>query len=128
MVLSFEEDFRAISEHVGFYNSISDLILEGDLYRLNSPFDGNYFAQTVVSKDKRKAVFVFMKKTAIANDIYPGIRLKGLNEDYEYEIQGDVFGGNVYGGDVLCKVGLRFPNDLKDFETVSFTLNAKETG
>ncbi|MBR0189703.1 MAG: alpha-galactosidase, partial [Clostridia bacterium] len=122
-----EEDFRAISEHVGFYNAVYDLILEGDLYRIKSPFDGNYFAQTVVSKDKKRAMFVLMKKTALANDVYPVIRLKGLKDDYEYEIQGDVFGGKVYGGDVLCKVGLRFPNDLKDFETVSFTLKAKET-
>lgn len=119
------EDFNAISEHVGFYNSIYDLILEGDLYRIKNPFDGDYFSQIVVSKDKKKAVFVLMKKTAFANDVYPVIRLKGLDENYEYEIQGDVFGGNIYGGDVLCKVGLRFPNDLKDFETVSFTLNAK---
>ena len=68
-----------------------------------------------------------MKKAALANDVYPVIKFKGLKEDYDYEIRGDVFDGKVYGGDILCKVGLRFPNDLKDFETVSFTLHAKET-
>ena len=122
-----EEDFNAVSEHVGFYNAVSDLILKGDLYRLKSPFESNYFAQTVVSKDKKRAVFVLMKKAALANDVYPVIKFKGLKEDYDYEIRGDVFDGKLYGGDILCKVGLRFPNELKDFETVSFTLHAKET-
>ena len=121
-----EKGFKAISEHVSRYGEMSDLVLKGDLYRIKSPFESNYFSQIVVSKDKLKAAFVLMKKAAQANDVYPIIKLKGLDENCEYEIKGDVFDGKIFGGDVLLRVGLRFPNNLKDFETVSFMLNAKE--
>ena len=113
------DEFAQISEHVKFYENIRDLILKGDLYRLKSPFGGNYFSQMVVSKDKKKAAFVLMKISAFATDFYPIIKLKGLNPDYEYEVN-----GKLYGGDVLMNVGLKFPNNLKDYETVSLILTA----
>ncbi len=120
-----EQDFRGIFEHVNFYNRISDIILTGDLYRLKSPFDGNYFAQVVVSKDKSRAVFVLMKKAAAANDSYPVIKLAGLKADSEYVITGDIWDGKAFGGDALMNAGLKFPNNLKDYETVCFTLDVK---
>lgn len=112
-------EFKEISKHVKFYEKIAELILKGDLYRLQSPFLGNYFSQIVVSKDKKNAAFILMKKTAAASDAYPIVKLKGLNPDYEYEIN-----GKIYGGDILMNVGLKFPNDFKDYETVSFILTA----
>lgn len=115
-----KEDFEKIAKHIEFYNGIHELILRGDLYRLRSPFEGNYFSQMVVSKDKKKAVFVLMKILAKANDAYPFIRLKGLDETTEYEIEG----WGTFRGDVLMNVGLRLPKNLTDFETRCFTLNA----
>lgn len=116
-----KDEFSKISEHVKFYESISELILKGDLYRLKSPFEGNYFSQAVVSKDKKKSALILMKKSAFTTDFYPIIKLKGLNPDYEYEIN-----GKIYGGDVLMNVGLKFKNNLKDCETVSLVLTALE--
>ena len=117
-----EEDFAKISEHIKFYNDISDLILQGDLYRLLNPFEGNYFSQMVVSKDKSKAVFILMKILAKANDSYPYVKLKGLEQDKYYDVEG--FG--VFKGDVLMNAGLRFFCNMHDFETVCLRLKVVE--
>ena len=115
-----QEEFDGIAEHICFYNSISDLILDGDLYRLLSPFEGNYFAEMVVSRDKKQAVFVLMKMAAKTNDCYPVVKFKGLDAHISYEIDGM----GTYSGSVLMNVGLKFPNDLKDFETICLNLKA----
>ena len=117
-----EQDFAKISEHIAFYNGIHDLILQGDLYRLLSPFEGNYFSQMVVSKDKTRAVFILMKILAKGNDAYPYVKLKGLDKDKYYSIA-DM---GTFKGDVLMNVGLRFPKNMKDFETKCFTLEVVE--
>lgn len=117
-----EEDFAKISEHIAFYNSIHDLILQGDLYRLSSPFEENYFSQMVVSKDKTRAVFILMKILAKGNDPYPFVKLRGLDKDKYYFIA-DM---GSFKGDILMNIGLRFPKNMKDFETKCFTLEAVE--
>ncbi len=117
-----EEDFAKISEHIAFYNQMHDLILQGDLYRLISPFEKNYFSQMVVSKDKNRAVFILMKILAKGNDSYPFVKLKGLNSDKYYFIK-DM---GTFKGDILMNVGLRFPKNMKDFETKCFMLEAVE--
>lgn len=94
------------------------MILDGDLYRLLSPFEGNYFAQIVVSRDKKEAAFILMKMSARSNDCYPVVKLKGLDEELMYEIAGM----GVYSGSVLMNVGLKFRNNLWDFETICFRL------
>jgi alpha-galactosidase len=114
-----EEDFDKISKHIAFYNDMQDLILQGDLYRLLSPFDGNYFSQMVVSKDKARAVFIIMKILAKGSDSYPFVRLKGLDENSYYEV-GDM---GIFKGDVLMNAGLRFSNTMKDFETKGFMIH-----
>ena len=117
-----EEDFAKISGQIAFYNSIHDLILKGDLYRLLNPFKGNYFSQMVVSKDKTRAVFIIMKILAKCNDIYPFVKLKGLDKDKCYFIA-DM---GTFKGDILMNIGLRFPKNMKDFETKCFTIEAVE--
>ena len=117
-----EEDFAKISGHISFYNGIQDLILKGDLYRLSSPFEGNYFSQMVVSKDKMRAVFMIMKIMAKGSDAYPFIKLRGLNPDKYYFIK-DM---GTFKGDILMNAGLRFPKNMKDFETKCFTLESVE--
>ena len=76
----------------------------------------------VVSKDKMRAVFIIMKLFAKCNDAYPIVKLKGLEEDTYYSIA-DV---GTFKGDVLMNVGIRFPKNMKDFETKCFTIEAVE--
>ena len=118
-----KEEFESIASHIQFYNSISQLILDGDLYRLLSPFEGNYFAQIVVSRDKKEAVFILMKMMAKSNDCYPIVKLKGLDESILYQIEGM----GIYSGSVLMHGGLKLPNNLWDFETICFRMKAVES-
>ena len=76
----------------------------------------------VVSKDNSRAVFVIMKLFAKGNDSYPFVKLKGLDKDKYYFIK-DV---GTFKGDVLMKVGLRFPRNMKDVETKCFTVEVVE--
>ena len=115
-----EDDFAKISGHISFYNGMHDLILQGDLYRLLSPFDGNYFSQMVVSKDKSRSVFIIMKILAKGSDAYPFVKLKGLAPDKYYFIA-DM---GTFKGDILMNAGLRFPKNRKDFETKCFMITA----
>ena len=87
-----------------------------------SPYEGNYFSQMVVSKDKTRAVFIIMKLFAKCNDAYPIVKLKGLNKDKYYSIAGI----GTFKGDVLMNVGVRFPKNMKDFETKCFTIETVE--
>lgn len=115
-----QEEFTGIASHISFYSSISELILDGDLYRLSNPFESNYFAQMAVARDKEEAVFILMKMSAKANDSYPYIKFKGLSADKDYEIEGM----GTYSGRVLMNAGLKFSNTMKDFETICFSMKA----
>ena len=117
-----KEEFEQIASHISFYDSISDLILDGDLYRIFNPFECNYFAEMIVAQDKKQAAFLLMKMAAKTNDCYPIVKFKGLDEKMSYEIEEM----GVYSGNVLMNVGLKFPNDLNDFETVCFNIKVVE--
>ena len=93
------------------YNELKPVILDGDQYRLVSPYDGNHTATSYVSHDKRNAVL-------FAFDIYPRyseklykVKLKGLDPSLVYEIEeiNRMDGGSVeaqrYSGDYLMTVG-----------------------
>ena len=117
-----KEEFEQIASHISFYDSISDLILDGDLYRIFNPFECNYFAEMIVAQDKKQAAFLLMKMAAKTNDCYPIVKFKGLDEKMSYEIEGM----GVYSGNVLMNAGLKFPNDLNDFETICFNIKVVE--
>ena len=94
------------------YNELKPVILDGDQYRLVSPYDGNHTATSYVSHDKRNAVL-------FAFDIYPRyseklykVKLKGLDPSLVYEVEeiNRMDGGSVeaqrYSGDYLMTVGI----------------------
>lgn len=98
------------------YNALKPIILEGDQYRLVSPYEGQHAATMYVGKNDGDAVlFTF--------DIYPRykqgifksdaiVKLNGLNPDARYKVtEIDRTDGNdnvigEYSGDYLMTVGL----------------------
>ena len=95
------------------YKRLRPAIMEGDLYRLVSPYDGtrSHATNQFVSKDKNKAV-------VFAFDVYPGygekilpVRLEGLDAGKQYRVkeinlmpnQGSSLEGNdrIFSGDYL---------------------------
>lgn len=109
-----EQQFCA--EAVANFKRLKPVILEGDFYRLVSPYDGNHTAVMHVTKDQNKA-------TLMAYDIFPGfkeklypVKLQGLDPARRYRVKEinlmpgteSVLPENnkVYSGDYLMKVGL----------------------
>ena len=82
-----EEEIAEIPSQIAAYKADEDLVFNGDIYRLASPFgDSNYFAIQVVSPDKKKAKLTVMKMNEAFNEPEMRIFPKGLDEDAVYEV------------------------------------------
>lgn len=90
-----------------------DVILNGDLYRLRSPFEGNYMSLMSVSKDRNKALVLFANILK-ENNRYRFLKLQGLDRNKKYSNSLD---GKIYGGDYYMQVGLNLSVWLDEFKT-----------
>ena len=110
------DDYKFVQQAVKNYNDMKPMILDGDQYRLVSPYEGSHCAVNYVSKDKQRAVL-------FAYDLHPrykepqqNVKLQGLNPAKVYtvketnlmpgktsELECD---GKQYSGDYLMKIGL----------------------
>jgi alpha-galactosidase len=117
-----KEDAEAIKMNISRYKEIEDLILCGDLYRIDNPFESEYFAEIVVSKNKEKAFAVCGKRLYKHRAPIYYFKLKGLKENTYYKIKET---SEIYHGSVLLNIGI--PVTFKnDFETLSFTLEQEK--
>lgn len=94
------------------YNMLKPVILDGDQYRLVSPYSGNHTATMFVHKDRSRAVlFAFDLYPRFAEKLY-NVQLQGLDPHAVYNImeinRADGTSGEVlqYSGDYLMTVGL----------------------
>jgi len=102
---------------VANWKRLQNAIMDGDQYRLVSPYESNHMALNYVSKDADKAVL-------FAYDIHPrfqekrmAVKLQGLDANKMYRVEeinlmpGTTSGleadGKLYSGDYLMKVGLQ---------------------
>lgn len=99
---------RSIQE----YNSLKPAILDGDQYRLVSPYEGNHAATMYVTKDQKEAVvFAFDIYPRFAEKLY-NVVMQGLNTSATYKVeeinrmdgtQGEI---KEYSGNYLMTIGL----------------------
>ncbi len=99
---------RSIKE----YNSLKPAILDGDQYRLVSPYEGNHAATMYVTKDQKEAVvFAFDIYPRFAEKLY-NVVMQGLNASATYKVeeinrmdgtQGEI---KEYSGNYLMTIGL----------------------
>ena len=75
-----------IAAQVADYKDMQDLVLTGDLYRLNDPLEENMFAVMLVGKDKKKAHVTAMRPINVANGGAIRVFLQGLDADATYTI------------------------------------------
>lgn len=127
-----ESEKEFAREAIGSYKEYRDLVFAGDLYRIKSPYDSDYYSLMYVSKDKSRAVvFAYCLKYQ-ARTLIPQLRLEGLDADREYKVTelnvdkscfwGD---GKVFGGDYLANVGLN-PQLVKVYSSAIFYIEAVE--
>ena len=114
------------------YKGYRDLVFFGDLYRLLSPYDGNYYALMYVAPDKSRAV-VFTYCTNYLNRSVGGkrIRLQGLDPARRYQVtelnvEKSCYDGNgkSFHGEYLMNGGFN-PVLFKTFTSAVFLLEAQ---
>ena len=109
---SLSADERALADRcIKSYKGYRDLVFGGDLYRLASPYEGDYYALMYVSPDKRRAVLfcycLRFQNHSIGSHVF---RLQGLDPSLMYKIteqnvdkscwwgDGRTFEGSFLGG------------------------------
>ncbi len=98
------------------YKRLRPAIMEGDLYRLVSPYSGNHASTQFVSKDKNKAVVFAFDVYPRYGEKYVPVRLQGLDASKQYRVKeinmmpghNSSLEGNdrTFSGDYLMKYGL----------------------
>ena len=122
---SFTDEDRALTAaQVKEYKEMEDLVLEGDLFRLDNPLTSNYFAFMLVSKDKCRAEVTYYRRmsgVARSNEI-KYTELKGLAPEKKYycpEL------GLILSGSTLMNVGIPLNFEKHDFATVKLHFEEK---
>ena len=85
---SLSEEERSLADRcIRSYKGFRDLVFNGDLYRLASPYDGDFYSLLYVSEDKRRAV-VFCYCMRFQNHSIGGhiFRLHGLDPSLQYKV------------------------------------------
>ena len=82
------EELAFAKQAVNDYKRLRELIQQGDLYRLHSPYEGKGDVASLmyVSPDKQKAVFYGYKLKHFAGHTVPPFRMAGLDPDKNYRL------------------------------------------
>ena len=130
---SLKPEERALAmECIDSYKRYRDIVFNGDMYRLASPYDGPYSALIYVSEDKNRAV-AFLYCTDYINRNMGGkvFRLKGLDPGKKYKVtelnvKKSCWNGNggTYSGNYLSSGGFN-PVINKTCQSAVFLLEAK---
>lgn len=122
-----------VKAQIAFYKLHRSTFQFGTFYRLKNPFKGNETAWMVVSADQKDAVVGYYQVLAKPNPGFKGLRLKGLNPEFEYTIAGR---DGVYYGDELENIGIKLDpefdatsiegmHDSQDFKSTIFVLQCR---
>ena len=110
------DELAYCQDAVANWKRLQPAIMDGDQYRLVSPYETNHMAVNYVSKDQKKAVL-------FAYDVYPrfqekliNVKLQGLDPNKMYKVEEINLmpgvksvlkaNGKVLSGDYLMKIGL----------------------
>jgi len=111
-----EQDY--VREYIKAYKQYRDIVFEGDLYRITSPYEGAHYALAYVSKDKSRAVLFAYCLQYEGRGIATRFRIDGLDPSARYKLteiapqRKSLWGdGQVFGGDFLSAFGVNM--DLK---------------
>ena len=105
--LSQKEKNEILAINTIFDKYHKEVISEGDLYRISSPFTDRCFHVNCVSKDKSKAIGLFVN----LYDMYSAfITFKGLDKEKYYT---NSFDNKSYSGYQYENMGINIPNYLK---------------
>lgn len=116
------EELALVKEQVDAYKDMQDLVIHGDLYRLNNPLEENLFAEIIVSKDKTRAHLTLMRPISIPNGEAIRVYPKGLDESKTYFIPELNL---TLSGATIMRLGLIVGVRAADFVTKTYRFIAK---
>lgn len=117
-----EEELEQVKKQTEMAKSIQPLVLDGDFYRLRSPYETNECVWELVSRDQSRAFVMCSRILAVIgrNRYYdPRIRLKGLDENATYR---DTVHHVEYSGALLMNRGITVDYPVEDFATYGMLL------
>jgi len=125
------DDYKFVQEAVANWTRLKPVILDGDQYRLVSPYESAHSALNYVSKDKAHAVLFAYNLHPRYKEPLTRVCLQGLDPNRQYTVTEinlmpntqSAFGynGQQFSGDYLMKVGLEV-FDQKDGTSHVFEL------
>ena len=110
-----EEILKVTDVYHKYHNEV---IQNGDLYRLLSPFETNYMSMMSVSKDKSKAIVLFANLFKERN-MYRYLKLQGLDPNKNYTNNYD---NKVHSGEYYMELGLNLTRWFEEFKTLLIIL------
>lgn len=118
-----DEEKNEVKRQNLFFKEIQTTVQFGDFYRITSPFNDakEKVCWMSVSRNQEEAVVGVYQVLASPNPKYDRIRLKGLNPNYHYEVNGN--SESIFTGDELMNFGLLFDN--VKIKNDNITLNPK---
>ena len=125
------KEIEEVKAQVEFMKKHRDLIqVEGDFYRILSPFEGNDTAWMVVSRDKKQAVAGYYERLNKVNASWMRLRFKGLDEDQLYRVEWEDKCLKAYGNELMY-AGIPVDRDYcnktnGDFHSVLYTIEAED--
>ena len=114
-----DSELKFSQEAIVNYKRLNNVIWNGDLFRLISPYEENRSVLMYVNKDKSKAVLFSYTLNLRYGDSFQNVRMQGLDPLKKYQIKeinvvsNPVFKGNKksYSGDYLMNIGLNVSSD-----------------
>ena len=104
-----------MKEQVKFYKNNRNIVLNGNYYRLLNPFESRHSSWMYVSEDKSKALVYYVVKTARPSNEAVMLKLKGLDDESRYDVN-----GKSYSGKTLMNHGLIF--DEREYDGMNYIL------
>ncbi len=117
-----DADRDEVRAQVEEYKKYEQLMLRGDLYRLDNPFESCYFSEMLVSKDKSEAMLTVYRRLALPNAEPKRVMLAGLDAEKNYCIEEL----NVTAkGSTLINLGLPIKFPKQDFWSMTYHIVEK---
>jgi len=112
-----ENELKYCQDAIANYKRLSQEILQGDMYRLISPYDETRAVVMYVNEAKSKSVLFSYTLHPLYDPQYNFVRFQGLEAKKSYKVEEINLmpidkksfeeSGNIYSGEYLMKVGLK---------------------
>lgn len=116
-----DEDRAEVAGQVAEYRAMEGLVLDGDLYRTENPFEGNFFGFMLVSRDKNEAILTAYRRISGVNNEVKRLTIKGLDPNKNYYIAEM---DKVLSGSILMNAGVPEAFPRMDFATCVYHFKA----